>query len=128
MKHHKLLTLLSLSVFLVLASCAKDAKQTTAAANQPAPSFPVIAMQTKTVTGYKEYPTSIEGIVNSAVRAKVSGYIQKVMVDEGQKVRKGQVLFQLETQSLSQDAGAAKARVNVAQVEVNKLVPLVEKT
>ncbi|WP_158839821.1 efflux RND transporter periplasmic adaptor subunit [Polaribacter sp. L3A8] len=127
MKHHKLLTLLSLSVFLVLASCAKDAKQSTAAANQPAPSFPVIAMQTKTVTGYKEYPTSIEGIVNSAVRAKVSGYVKKVMVDEGQKVRKGQVLFQLETQSLSQDAGAAKARINVAQVEVNKLIPLVEK-
>ncbi|PQJ68774.1 efflux RND transporter periplasmic adaptor subunit [Polaribacter butkevichii] len=127
MKHHKLLTLLSLSVFLVIASCAKEAKQTTAAANQPAPSFPVIAMQTKTVTGYKEYPTSIEGIVNSAVRAKVSGYIQKVMVDEGQKVRKGQVLFKIETQSLSQDAGAAKARINVAQVEVNKLIPLVEK-
>ncbi|MGB2683486.1 MAG: efflux RND transporter periplasmic adaptor subunit, partial [Olleya sp.] len=50
-----------------------------------------------------------------------------VYVDEGQKVRKGQMLFKLETQSLSQDAGAAKARVNVAQVEVDKLVPLVEK-
>jgi membrane fusion protein (multidrug efflux system) len=84
-------------------------------------------MQTKTVTGYQEYPTSIEGIVNSDVRAKASGYIQKVLVDEGQKVRKGQVLFKLETQSLSQDAGAAKARINVAQVEVDKLVPLVAK-
>ena len=37
------------------------------------------------------------------------------------------MLFKLETQSLSQDAGAAKARVNVAQVEVDKLMPLVEK-
>jgi membrane fusion protein (multidrug efflux system) len=33
----------------------------------------------------------------------------------------------LETQSLNQDAVAAKARVNVAQVEVDKLIPLVEK-
>ena len=48
-------------------------------------------MQPKTVTGYQEYPTNIEGVVNSDVRAKVSGYIQKVLVDEGQKVRKGQV-------------------------------------
>ena len=96
------------------------------AAQAPAP-FPVSTMQTKTVTGYQEYPTTIEGIVNSDVRAKVSGYIQKVLVDEGQKVRKGQALFRLETQSLSQDAGAAKARVNVAQVEVDKLIPLVEK-
>ena len=44
-----------------------------------------------------------------------------------QKLRKGQTLFRLETQSLSQDAAAAKANVNAAQVEVNKLKPLVEK-
>src|SRR5690554_6878719 len=37
------------------------------------------------------------------------------------------LLFTLETQSLSQDAAAAKANVNAAQVEVNKLKPLVEK-
>ncbi|QXP71817.1 efflux RND transporter periplasmic adaptor subunit [Polaribacter sp. R2A056_3_33] len=126
MKHYKLLSLLSLGVFLVIASCTNK-EQPATAAQGPAPSFPVVTMQPKTVTSYNEYPTSLEGVVNSAVRAKVSGYIQKVMVDEGQKVRKGQVLFRLETQSLSQDAGAAKARINVAQVEVNKLVPLVEK-
>ena len=49
------------------------------------------------------------------------------MVDEGQKVRKGQTLFRLETQTLSQDAAAARANVNAAQVEVDKLKPLVEK-
>ena len=48
-------------------------------------------------------------------------------MEEGQKVTKGQLLFKLETQTLSQDAEAAKAAVNVAQVEVDKLVPLVEK-
>lgn len=37
------------------------------------------------------------------------------------------MLFQLETESLSQDAQAAKANVNAAQVEVDKLKPLVEK-
>ena len=127
MKHHKLSTLLTLSLFLIIASCAKSEKQNTAAVKGPAPSFPVVKMQTKTVTGFQEYPTSIEGIVNNAVRAKVSGYVQKVLVDEGEKVRKGQILFKLETQSLSQDAGAAKARINVAQVEVDKLIPLVKK-
>lgn len=127
MKHYKLLSLLSLGVFLIVASCTNKEQPATAATQGPAPTFPVVTMQPKTVTSYKEYPTSLEGVVNSAVRAKVSGYIQKVMVDEGQKVRKGQVLFKLETQSLSQDASAAKARINVAQVEVNKLIPLVEK-
>ena len=126
MKNNRLYTLLALTLFLVVSSCGKNKEQKAAAPAPPA-SFPVVSMQTKTVTGYQEYPTNIEGVVNSDVRAKVSGYIQNVLVDEGQKVRKGQALFKLETQSLSQDAGAARARVNVAQVEVDKLIPLVEK-
>src|SRR5690606_17460846 len=89
--------------------------------------FPVITVPAETVTAYTTYPTSLEGIINSEVRAKTSGYITKVFVDEGQKVKKGQTLFTLETQSLSQDAAAAKANVNAAQVEVDKLKPLVEK-
>ncbi|MDG3583164.1 efflux RND transporter periplasmic adaptor subunit [Galbibacter pacificus] len=94
---------------------------------QQAPPFPVVKVESKKVTGYQTYPTSIEGIVNSAVRAKVSGYIKQVLVDEGQKVNKGQTLFRLETETLTQDADAAKASVNVAQVEVDRLKPLVEK-
>ncbi|WP_077406325.1 efflux RND transporter periplasmic adaptor subunit [Cellulophaga omnivescoria] len=117
--------IIPVAAFLVIVSCGN--KQEQQAPQAPPSPFPVAQLQPKTVTSYAEYPTTIEGIVNSDVRAKTSGYIQKVLVDEGQKVRKGQVLFRLETQSLSQDAGAAKARINVAQVEVNKLIPLVEK-
>ncbi|WP_405574116.1 efflux RND transporter periplasmic adaptor subunit [Winogradskyella sp. Asnod2-B02-A] len=126
MKKNKLYNLLMLSVFLVIVSCGNSEQNQPAAEAPPAP-FPVSQLETKTVTGYTDYPATIEGKVNSDVRAKTSGYIEKVYVDEGQKVRKGQVLFKLETQSLSQDAGAAKAQVNVAQVEVDKLIPLVEK-
>ncbi|MCI2229474.1 efflux RND transporter periplasmic adaptor subunit [Polaribacter sp. MSW13] len=126
MKNNKLYILLSLSLFLAVISC-NNKQESLQKPQAPPQAFPTAQIQLKTVTDYKEYPTNIEGIVNSDVRAKVSGYIQKVMVDEGQKVRKGQTLFKLETQSLSQDAGAAKARINVAQVEVEKLIPLVEK-
>ncbi|MBU2922646.1 efflux RND transporter periplasmic adaptor subunit [Winogradskyella psychrotolerans] len=128
MKTNKIVSILTIvSVFLIVVSCGnKENTQSGAAAAPPAP-FPVTQLQPKTVTGYTDYPATIEGKVNSDVRAKTSGYIEKVYVDEGEKVRKGQVLFRLETQSLSQDADAAKAQVNVAQVEVNKLIPLVEK-
>ena len=118
-----------ITLFLVsglLISCGKE-QENKQVAKMPPATFPVTKLQPKTITGFTEYPTNIEGIINSDVRAKTSGYIKKVFVDEGQKVRKGQVLFELETQSLSQDAGAAKARINVAQVEVDKLIPLVEK-
>lgn len=124
MKRINLYSIATICLTFVLSSCGNKEQQVV---QVPPASFPVAQIQLKTVTGYQEYPTTIEGVVNSDVRAKTSGYIQKVLVDEGEKVRKGQVLFKLETQSLSQDAGAAKARVNVAQVEVNKLIPLVEK-
>ncbi|MDO7171996.1 efflux RND transporter periplasmic adaptor subunit [Mariniflexile sp. AS56] len=127
MKKNNIYTVLTLSFVLLFLSCGSKGDAKAAAASAAPLPFPVAQLEPKTVTGFQEYPTNLEGIINSAVRAKTSGYIQKVMVDEGEKVRKGQVLFKLETQSLSQDAGAAKARVNVAQVEVNKLIPLVEK-
>lgn len=110
---------------IFLASCA-DGEQAPATAQGPAP-FPVIEVPVRTVTGYTSYPVSLEGTVSSEVRAKIPGYITDVVVDAGEQVAQGQPLFRLETESLTQDAEAARANVNAAQVEVNKLKPLVEK-
>ena len=108
-------------------SCGEGSSKEKAASSGPAPAYPVLEVPRKTVTSYSSYPANIEGSVNSAVRAKVSGYITNVLVKEGEEVKKGQLLFKLETESLNQDAQAARANVNAAQVEVNKLKPLVEK-
>ncbi|PZD79048.1 efflux RND transporter periplasmic adaptor subunit [Mesonia sp. K7] len=125
MKHLKIyqITFLALSS-IFFTSCKQEQQQ---APQQQALPLAVTQVPQKNVTAYTSYPTTIEGTISSEVRAKVSGYIQAVLVDEGQKVNKGQALFKLETQSLSQDAEAAKANVNAAQVEVDKLKPLVEK-
>lgn len=114
-------------ISLFFASCGNDKGQAQGQGAPQAMPFPVVTIPSDTVIAYTTYPTSLEGIVNSEVRAKTSGYITDVLVDEGQKVKKGQTLFKLETQSLSQDAAAAKANVNAAQVEVDKLKPLVDK-
>lgn len=118
---------IALGILLLFSSCGDDKSTQLAQGPQQVPALPVVTIPTKTVTAYTTYPASIEGIVNSQVNAKISGYITDVLVDEGQKVRKGQTLFRLETQTLSQDAAAARANVNAAQVEVDKLKPLVEK-
>lgn len=109
----------------ILASCG-DAPRNKAQGTQ-IPSFPVTTIPLKSVTVFIDYPATIEGIVNSEVRAKIAGYVTDVLVDEGEQVRKGQTLFKLETQSLNEDAAAASANVNAAQVEVDKLKPLVDK-
>ena len=135
--------LLSFSVLSVLSCKKKDEKPP-----QGPKVVSTVAVETRNVTGYSTFPASIEGRVNNEVRAKMSGYITQVLVDEGQMVTKGQPLFRLETNSLNQSANAARAgvgaarsnvsasdanikaaqaAVNAAQVEVNKLRPLVEK-
>lgn len=139
----KNIILLSFSVLSVL-SCKKKAD---APPQGPKP-VSTVAVETRNVTGYSTFPASIEGRVNNDVRAKIQGYITQVLVDEGQYVTKGQPLFRLETNSLSQSANAARAGVGAArsnvtaseasikaaqaaaqaaQVEINKLRPLVEK-
>lgn len=125
MRANLYLKLLSIAMALTLGACGGKEQQQGAA--QQALPFPIVKVGSKQITGFSSYPASIEGIVNSDIRAKVSGYIKQVLVDEGEKVHAGQPLFRLETASLSQDAEAAKASVNAAQVEVDRLGPLVEK-
>lgn len=130
--------------FLSITSCKKkDAPK-----DMGPKTFPVVQVETKNLTAYQSFPASIQGKTNNDVRAKIQGYITQVLVSEGQRVTKGQPLFRLETNVLSENAVAAKsgisaaqanisasqanvsaaqASVNAAQVEVNKLKPLVEK-
>ncbi len=132
----KFIPILALSV---LYSCKSENKQQQQ--NQGPSEFPVVEVIQRTITGYQEFPVTIQGTNNNDVRAKIQGYIKKVYVDEGQQVTAGTPLFQLETNILSQNADAAraaitasisnidaaKAGVEAAQVEVRKLTPLVEK-
>lgn len=110
-------------ISLVLLSCGEKEQQRQ---QPPPPSLPVIKVEKQDVTGYKLITANIEGIVNDEVRPKIAGYITDVLVDEGTVVKKGQILFKLETRSVSQDALAAKANLESATIEVDKLVPLVE--
>ena len=111
-------------------SCSKKEE----APQAPPPALDVVAATTKDVVGYTLFPATIQGKINNDVRAKIQGYIQEVYVHEGQVVSKGQPLFKLEANNLTETASAAKsgiavaqANVNVAQVEVDKLIPLVQK-
>lgn len=118
-------SLLAGLVVLVLAiSCGKKEEQAPPMGPMP---FPVETVAQQDAVIYQEYTANLEGQQNVEIRPKVNGFIQKIFVDEGQQVRKGQLLFKLETQSLSQDAAAAKANVVAAQVEVDRLKPLVER-
>lgn len=107
---------------LLLASCGKE--QPVGPPSGPMP-FPVAQLEMQQVTTSELYTAKLEGRQNVEIRPKVSGFISQTFVDEGQQVRKGQVLFQLETNTMNQEAAAAKANVTAAKVEVQRLEPLV---
>jgi len=123
MKTSSLLHFIIASIFV--ASCGKKEEQ----AQQPQGPmpFPVEKIARQDTVVFQEYTANLEGRQNVEIRPKVDGFIQKIYVDEGQQVRKGQILFKLETNTLNQDAAAAKASVNAAQVEVDRLKPLVDR-
>jgi membrane fusion protein (multidrug efflux system) len=115
-----------ISAILLSISLLSCKKETTQAPPTVMP-YKVVEIGTSNTTLLAEYPASLEGITDIDIRPKVDGYIEKIFVKEGQEVKKGQLLFKLETQTATQEAGAAKAKVAAAQVEVNRLIPLVER-
>ena len=124
----KLSIIAILSATLLLSSCfGTSEKPAQGPVAPPPPSLKVGELKKQDLTVFKEFSTTLEGKQNVEIWPKVAGFVQRVYVEEGQKIKKGQLLFKLETQTLNQDANAAKASVNVAQVEVDKLRPLVEK-
>ncbi|MEG2882342.1 MAG: efflux RND transporter periplasmic adaptor subunit, partial [Christensenella sp.] len=76
-----------LAIMLVFASCKKKEEQ--APPQGPAP-FPVKTVTIQNTTVYQDYTANLEGQQNVEIRPKVNGFIQKIYVDEGQVVKKGQ--------------------------------------
>jgi membrane fusion protein, multidrug efflux system len=98
----------------------------------PAPTLPVIQVANRPFTTYREYTASLEGSNDIEIRPQVGGYIEKIFVDEGALVKKGQPLFKINDQPYQEalnnaNAALAVARANQASAEINmnKLEPLV---
>src|SRR5690554_4484076 len=96
--------------------------------------YKVLELETTNATLIAEYPASLEGIKDIDIRPKIDGYIDEVLVDEGQTVKKGQLLFRISNPQYSQDmkslqasVAAAESAVDAAELQVTKTRPLSEK-
>ncbi|HRN56882.1 MAG TPA: efflux RND transporter periplasmic adaptor subunit [Agriterribacter sp.] len=116
-----------------LLSCGGGNKSA-ANAGDAAKDYPVIAIEPRATILSSDYPATIEGRQNIEIRPKIDGYIDKIYVDEGAAVKRGQVLFKIFAPQYEQDVRTAQANikiaeanVNAAEMEVNKVRPLVDK-
>ena len=105
------MTALSAAV-LTLASCGdKTAQQMP----DMTPEIATVTVQPGTADLTTNYSTTIKGKTDVEVRPLVSGFVTKVHVDEGQHVRKGQVLFSLDQVQYQAAVDQATAAVNSAK-------------
>ena len=84
----------------------------------PALSLAVMTMEPSSQELNSAYPATIKGQQDIEIRARVSGYITKLCVDEGAVVHKGQPLFLIDAVPYQKAVQAAEAAVEVAKANV----------
>lgn len=96
--------------------------------------FPVTHPSVVDTVVTTEYVADIHSVQNVELRARVSGFLEKIFVDEGAEVQAGQLLFRISDQQHQQDLLKAKAATasaladsKVAEVDVINARTLVEK-
>lgn len=65
----------------------------------------------------KDYVCQIRAISHIELRALEKGYLQKIFVDEGQHIKKGQMMFQIMPMLYEAEQQKAQAEANFADVE-----------
>ena len=113
MKKSKIL-LLAASALLVT-SCGNGGGRPTFGDNE----YPVVTVGTTNAAMQTTYPATILGVQNVEIRPKVSGFITKIYVKEGQQVNAGQVLFEIDNVTYQSQVRQMQANVHTAQSQVN---------
>lgn len=99
---------------VMLTSCGSKSNKMGEASND----FAVETIQTTTPDLKTSYPATIKGMQDIEIRPKVSGYLVKLLVDEGATVRKGQPLFLIDSEQYRATVKAAKAQIRVCRANI----------
>src|SRR5262245_36768617 len=108
----KLAVLLAIATFV--ASCSERQQQ---AGAPPPPAVTVATPVKRTVVDYDEYVGRFTAINAVEVRARVSGYLDKVHFKDGQIVKQGDLLFTIDKRPFQNSLD--QARANLVQAQSN---------
>ena len=124
----KKLYLLFTLIVLTLLSC-KDKKPPV----MPPQTFPVYEIQTKSVPIYEEFVGQVYGEKDIPIRARVVGFLDGIHFKEGERVKKGQLLYSIDPDPLMQEVVAQTSMVAQAQTvlvqaesDLKRIEPLAE--
>jgi membrane fusion protein (multidrug efflux system) len=89
---------------LNFSGCGKEYQE-----KQGPPVVEVVDVMQKDVPVYAEWVGTTDGLVNATIRAQVQGYLIKQTYHEGDFVKKGQVLFEIDPRTFQAAVDQAKA-------------------
>jgi len=115
--------------FTLLLSCGRKQE----ASQQDQLPYPTEVLSEQDTELLAIYPVSIKGQEDIEIRPRIDGFIDAIHIDEGSVVRKGQMLFKINSPQAEQalisaqaSVKSAQARVNTANTNVKRIRPLAE--
>ncbi len=99
---------------LLLTGCGSKSNQLGEASSD----FAVVTLQSTEADLQTSYPATIKGMQDIEIRPKVSGYLVKLLVDEGSTVHKGQPLFLIDSEQYKAAVKAAQAQIRVCKANI----------
>jgi len=105
--------------FLTLAGCADESTPPSAQAQFLQP-IDVANVLVKPVQSWHTYTTRLESPQEVALMPRVSGVIEQITFNEGDLVKKGDVLFKLDDRPFAAVVASLKAQVNSAQAALEQ--------
>ncbi len=111
------LAALVLSVLIATAIAACSSEAAPADAMPPAPEVSVATVLSKQVRQWDEFTGRVAAVETVELRPRVSGYIERVAFQEGQEVRKGDLLFVIDQRPYRAALDSAQAGLERARSE-----------
>jgi len=115
------------SALLLAAGCSKEAPRP----QRPVPEVTVVTVKPQTIPYVMSFVAQTESSRQVDIVARVSGYLDKIAYREGELVKEGQVLFQLDPKPFRAQLDAAKgellaqqARFTTAKANLERVKPL----
>src|SRR6266436_4131844 len=125
----KAIILMSIAAFFCLTGCKGKPHATV----PPPPTVEVVTVTQADVPLYHEWIGVLDGLVNAHIRAQVTGYLVSQKYREGDPIKKGDLLFEIDRRpfqaALDQAKGQlaqAEARLGKTELDVKRYAPLVK--
>jgi membrane fusion protein (multidrug efflux system) len=115
---------------LLAAGCSKEAPKPPA---RPAPEVTIVRVETRDIPLAPSFVAQTESSRQVNIVARVSGFLESIAYQEGELVKEGQLLFQLDPKPFQAQLEAARgelqsqqARFTTAQANLGRVKPLAE--